>query len=80
MGGKDIMIAITIQRVETYILWDTLLKIVLDSNHFVSSGLIPLPKDYCLLFNFIHYFPFDSVPLYINEMPEVARWRLEVGT
>jgi hypothetical protein len=36
-------------------------------------------RDTKKLYQFIHYTPFENVPLHINDIPVVAKWRLEIG-
>lgn len=38
-----------------------------------------LDEDYKRMFRFIHYIPLIKVPLYINEFPEAASWRMGIG-
>jgi len=58
---------------------DFLLDIVLWDPSRDVSELINNNRYFKLLFELIHYAPLRLIPLYINSVPEVAKWRLEIG-
>jgi hypothetical protein len=59
---------------------ELLVKIVLydpaTNNEFVRKGL---GMHFRILFDLIHAVPIKQVPLYISTVPDVAKWRLEIG-
>lgn len=63
---------------------DLLVSIVL-YNQAMSSEISPglsytgLGRHFRKLFDLIHIVPIRQVPLYINTIPDVAKWRLEIG-
>lgn len=68
MFGDDIQISI-----------DLLIKIVLWAPPKDLSKLVINCNYFRILFEIIHYVPLKEIPLYINSIPEVAKWRLEIG-
>lgn len=68
---------ITIRGISNLISCDLLVKIVLnDRSLHINTGLVNIFKE---LYLFIHYVDIDDVPMYMNTMPEVAKWRLQIG-
>jgi len=68
MFGRQAQIAIYI--LVSIVLWDGSRDI-----NFIQS----LHRDFRELFKLIHFIPLVRVPLYINTIPETAKWRLEIG-
>jgi hypothetical protein len=45
---------------------------------FVDSGFRDNPI-FQLIENIIFYLPLDQIPKHVNDMPEIVRWRYEIG-
>lgn len=63
-------IQISVDFLLDIVLWDPSRDVIKLSN----SGFY-----FKILFELIHYAPLRLIPLYINSVPEVAKWRLEIG-
>lgn len=58
---------------------DLLIDLVLWDQSKDPNILIHTNRAFKKFIYLIHFAPLDRVPLFINEIPEVAKWRLEIG-
>lgn len=73
-GNEGACTYITIQGKKVAISCDTLIKIVFGNPTIRDS----IDREVFNIYALIHVIPIEHVPLFLNIIPEVAKWRLEI--